>query len=119
MMAVLMEHTGGNWPFWLSPRQVYVIPVGRAFIRYANEIYQRIKSAGFSTDVGDCKKLLPKKINECASERWNYIAIVGANEEKARTITLIWREKPAPKDQFTVTIDEMLQLFSKLRDSYK
>merc|ERR1712086_1100986 len=38
MFAVLLEHYGGKWPFWLSPRQALVVPVGKSFVPYANSV---------------------------------------------------------------------------------
>ena len=45
--AILCEHFAGKWPFWLSPRQVIVIPVGMGFLGYAKEVAQLLKKAHF------------------------------------------------------------------------
>jgi threonyl-tRNA synthetase len=81
MLAVLMEHTGGKWPFWLSPRQACVVPVSPVFTEYATKVYDEIKAAGFHADIDDSKKQLNNKIREAFLEQWNYIVVVG---EKAR-----------------------------------
>jgi len=49
MFAVLLEHTGGKWPFWLSPRQVSVVPVSEkdGLPEYAEEVSKMMKDAGF------------------------------------------------------------------------
>jgi len=119
MLAVLMEHTAGKWPFWLSPRQVCVVPVAQQYVQYANEVHETLKAAGFHTDVDDSKKQLNNKIRECFLEQWNYIVVVGEKEQTARTVTLTCRETPLPADHITVSINEMLQMFAKLRDTYK
>src|SRR5262245_59406215 len=77
MLAVLIEHTGGKWPFWLSPRQACVVPVGQGFIKYATEVSEILKQAGFYADVDDSNKQLNNKIRECFVEAWNYIVVVG------------------------------------------
>jgi threonyl-tRNA synthetase len=45
--AILAEHFAGKWPFWLSPRQVIVIPVGMGFLDYAKEVSQKLKKERF------------------------------------------------------------------------
>ena len=42
MIAVLTEHTGGKWPFWLSPRQAIVVPIGEKYFEYATQVTQQI-----------------------------------------------------------------------------
>ena len=46
MMAILIEHTAGRWPLWLSPRQLVLLPVGEAHDEYAAEALQELKGAG-------------------------------------------------------------------------
>ncbi len=45
--AILCEHFAGKWPFWLSPRQVIVIPVGMGFLDYAKEVAKLLKQGHF------------------------------------------------------------------------
>merc|ERR1719436_1448045 len=51
MIAVLTENFGGKWPFWLSPRQVMVVPVGVPYNGYAREVRDKLKSNGYCADV--------------------------------------------------------------------
>lgn len=44
--GILIEHFAGKWPFWLSPRQIMVIPVGKGFIEYAEEVQSIFKKQG-------------------------------------------------------------------------
>merc|ERR1711871_553012 len=53
MTAVLTEHWGGKWPFWLSPRQCCLVPVDPKFTPYAQQVRDRIHKAGFYVDVDD------------------------------------------------------------------
>lgn len=62
MMAVLCEHTGGKWPFWLSPRQVLVVPVSDKFNGYAESIHQRFKYEGLHSEADLSKNTLQKKV---------------------------------------------------------
>merc|ERR1711966_17664 len=61
MFAVLLEHYGGKWPFWLSPRQALVVPVGMKYVPYARDVRDRLKAAGFHADADDSTNSLKKK----------------------------------------------------------
>ncbi|CAM9405474.1 unnamed protein product [Chrysoparadoxa australica] len=65
MIAILTEHFGGRWPFWLSPKQGMVVPVGQGFIDYAVSVKQHLHDAGFYVDVDDSTKTLNKKVCVC------------------------------------------------------
>ena len=62
MSAVLIEHFGGKWPFWLSPRQICIVPIDLKFLDYADEVQAMLHSAGFYVDVDDSSKTLNKKV---------------------------------------------------------
>ena len=47
MFAILCEHTGGKWPFWLSPRQVQIIPITDAHLDFANSVNSRFVHVNF------------------------------------------------------------------------
>ena len=51
MAAVLTEHWGGKWPFWLSPRQAIIVPVDLKFLEFAESVQTRLHAAGFYVDV--------------------------------------------------------------------
>ena len=51
MTAVLIEHYGGKWPFWLSPRQCMIVPVKDSVNAYADEVGKKIHDAGFHVEV--------------------------------------------------------------------
>jgi hypothetical protein len=78
-MGILIEHTGGKWPFWISPRQVsvlvptlncstltlrqcIVLSVSEAFAEYARSVYRQIHDAGYYVDLDDSDSTLPKKV---------------------------------------------------------
>jgi threonyl-tRNA synthetase len=62
MFAVLSEHWGGKWPFWLSPRQCIIVPVDLKYADYAFELQQIIHDAGYYVDVDDSSRTLNKKV---------------------------------------------------------
>lgn len=74
MIAILTESYAGKWPFWLSPRQAMVIPVGPNFDDYAQEVQKKVYEAGFmaevDTDPGDT---LNKKVRNAQLAQFNFI----------------------------------------------
>lgn len=62
--AILIEHLAGKWPFWISPRQVILVPVSEKFIDYCESVYLYLHHKGFEVEVDRKNSTLPKKIRE-------------------------------------------------------
>uniref|UniRef100_A0A2K6U4J9 threonine--tRNA ligase n=1 Tax=Saimiri boliviensis boliviensis TaxID=39432 RepID=A0A2K6U4J9_SAIBB len=74
MIAILSENYGGKWPFWLSPRQVMVIPVGPTCEKYARQVSNEFFEEGFMADVDlDHSCTLNKKIRNAQLAQYNFI----------------------------------------------
>jgi threonyl-tRNA synthetase len=105
-VAILTEHFGGKWPFWLSPRQIMVIPVAGTFNAYAKYVTDTLCSFGFYAEMDAGSNTLPKKIRNAQIAQWNYQAIVGEKEEETLSVNLRSRDL---KDAIgTFTIPEMM-----------
>ncbi|KYQ94021.1 threonyl-tRNA synthetase [Tieghemostelium lacteum] len=87
MMAILIEHTAGKWPFWLSPRQLQIVTVTDAHVEYAKQVQKQINDAGFFIDLDSSDRTLSKKIFE-ARPNYNFILIIGDSEVEKQTVTL-------------------------------
>ncbi|CAH0484305.1 unnamed protein product [Peronospora farinosa] len=95
MMAILIEHTGGKWPLWLSPRQVAVLPIAEAHRGYAHEVANQLQMAttrGLFVDVQDSSKTLNKRVREAQVAGYNYILVVGDKEEAAQEVNIRTRD---------------------------
>jgi threonyl-tRNA synthetase len=74
MIAILTESCAGKWPFWLSPRQVCVIPVGPSISDYAQEIQNKFFDAGYQAEVDlDWGDTFNKKIRNAQLAQFNFI----------------------------------------------
>lgn len=71
--GILCEHFAGKWPLWLSPRQICVIPVGVAFMEYAEEVQQIFKKEKMFVDVDLSGNTLQKKIRTAQLSQYNFI----------------------------------------------
>lgn len=74
MIAVLIESYGGKWPFWLSPRQIMVVPVAGPFNEYALRVKKEMKDAGFCCDADtDDSNTMNKKVRNAQLAQYNFI----------------------------------------------
>lgn len=73
MFAILTEHFAGKWPFWLSPRQVLVVPIMPAVNDYALEVQSIFKDKGLFVDVDLSGNTFQKKIRTGQLEQYNFI----------------------------------------------
>jgi len=87
-MGIAIEHFAGAFPLWMSPRQVLVIPVAEAFHRYAKEIRQELLKADFYAGIDDGSDSFNKKIRNGEMNKWNYILIVGEEEQKSGSVAV-------------------------------
>ncbi|RLN56067.1 hypothetical protein BBJ29_003032 [Phytophthora kernoviae] len=95
MMAILIEHTGGKWPLWLSPRQVAVLPIAEAHRVYAHQAASELQNAmprGLFVDVLDGSKTLNKRVREAQVAGYNYILVVGDKEQAAQEVNIRTRD---------------------------
>ena len=115
-MAVLIEHTGGKWPFWLSPRQVAVVPVAAAHAPYARDVRARLHAEGFYADVDDSNHTLNKKVREAQLSQYNFILVVGEKEVGERSVNIRTRENQV---QGTKPLDDAVAAFKQLAAEFK
>ncbi|KAI9017148.1 hypothetical protein BC832DRAFT_9682 [Gaertneriomyces semiglobifer] len=85
-IAILTENFGGNWPFWLSPRQVLVIPVAPKYNDYAMEVQQFLYAKGINAEADLSEFTFGKKVAMGRNARWNFIFVVGEEEVQARSV---------------------------------
>ena len=71
--GILIEHFAGKWPFWLSPRQILVIPVGVGFFNYAQEVQKIFKAQRMFVDVDLSGNTLQKKVRTGQLAQYNFI----------------------------------------------
>lgn len=88
MTAILTEHFAGKWPFWLSPRQVLVVPVGVKYFDYAQEVSKKLKDSGFYADVDLTGNTLQKKVRTGQLQKYNFIFIVGETEMENKSVNI-------------------------------
>uniref|UniRef100_A0A7S4IRV5 Probable threonine--tRNA ligase, cytoplasmic n=1 Tax=Vannella robusta TaxID=1487602 RepID=A0A7S4IRV5_9EUKA len=92
-MAILIEHTAGEWPFWVNPRQLLVIPISLKCSEYANQVKQELFDAGFHVEIDLSDKQLKKKMmNVRLDGFFNYVLVVGGKEQENHTVNIRTRD---------------------------
>jgi len=92
MIAILTEHFGGKWPFWLSPRQIMIVPISDHSSEYALSVKSMCRKAGFFVDCDLTDKKMQKKVRESQLAQYNYILVVGEEEAKQGTVNVRTRD---------------------------
>ena len=86
--GVLIEHYSGAFPVWLSPVQVVLIPVAPAFNAYATQVVETLKREGFRVEADLSDARMNAKIRSAQNQKIPYMAIVGAKEVEAETVSI-------------------------------
>ncbi|MCD6115229.1 threonine--tRNA ligase [bacterium] len=92
-VGVLLEHYAGALPLWLSPEQIWVIPVGASHKNYAKKIVQELQEMSFRVKLKDEKETLSKRIREGEIQKIPYILVVGDKEVKSKKVRIRKRHK--------------------------
>ncbi len=109
-IGVLIEHTGGNFPTWLAPVQVVVLPIGEDFAEYAHVVAQELRAADLRVEVDDSEETVGYKIRQAETQKVPYMLVVGGREAEAGTVAVRAHGKGeqhvAPVEEFTRQIRE-------------
>ncbi|MDR0687360.1 MAG: threonine--tRNA ligase [Prevotellaceae bacterium] len=79
-LAVLIEHTAGKFPLWLTPEQAVALPISEKYNGYAAEVAARLNDAGVRTHIDDRNEKIGKKIRDNELQHIPYLLIVGEKE---------------------------------------
>ncbi|CUS23306.1 LAQU0S09e01816g1_1 [Lachancea quebecensis] len=117
MTAILTEHFAGKWPFWLSPRQVLVVPVGVKYQEYAQEVRDKLCEQNFYADVDLTGNTLQKKVRNGQMLKYNFIFIVGEQEMTEKSVNIRNRDVIEQQGKnATIAFETVLQQLKKLKD---
>ncbi|KAF2219850.1 threonyl-tRNA synthetase-like protein [Elsinoe ampelina] len=116
-IAILTEHFAGKWPFWLSPRQVLIVPVMPAVNPYVLEVQGLLREQGLHADVDITGNTMQKKIRTGQLAQYNFIFVLGAKESETRTVNIRNRDLPeTQKMGELVPLKEAVDKLVALRD---
>ncbi len=87
-VAVLIEHCAGNFPAWLAPEQVKVLPISEKFTPYAEDVVKLLKAADIRASVDDRNEKIGKKIRDTEMAKVPYMLVVGEQEMNGNTVAV-------------------------------
>lgn len=87
-IALLLEHTGGNFPLWLIPEQAIILPVSEKHEKYAEKVLKSLENNEIRALIDDRNETVGKKIREAEMNKIPFMLIVGENEEESNTISV-------------------------------
>ncbi len=108
-IGVLIEHYGGQFPLWLSPTQVMIIPIADRHIEYAQKISHELSKQSFRVAIDNEAKTVNKKILQSEEQQIPFIVVVGNKEIQNNTVSVRERHKP---DLSVLKIEEFIKLLS-------
>ena len=109
-LAILIEHTGGNFPLWLIPEQVVIIPVSEKFTDYSNKILKLMKNYEIRAHIDVRSETIGKRIRDAEIKKIPYMVIIGEKELKEKSISVRKRGK---EDLGSMSCEDFNNLITK------
>ena len=105
-IAILIEHCEGNFPLWLSPQQLIVLPINEKVNQYATEINNTLLQSGFRSSIDLRFEKISRKIRDAEIKKIPYMLIVGDNEKESNTLSV---RKKSKGDIGKININDLLK----------
>ncbi len=109
-IGILTEHYAGEFPLFLAPTQVIIVPISDAHISYARELKNELMGIDIDCEIFDKNDSLNKRIRNAEKQRVPFVVIVGDEESQNRTVALRDRRK---KERYNLSFAEFMVLLSK------
>lgn len=87
-VAILLEHTGGNFPIWLMPQQVAILTISEKFEKYAQKVLSLLEINEIRALIDNRSETMGKKIRDAEVKKVPYMVVIGEQEEKSDTISV-------------------------------
>jgi threonyl-tRNA synthetase len=112
-IGVLIEHTAGKLPLWISPVQARVIPVTDGHLAYVQEVQQKLAAGGIRVETDMRSESVGKKVRAAQLDKVNYILVVGDKEVEAGTVNVRTRDNvvhgPSACSDFLAKLQEEIR----------
>lgn len=119
-MAVLIEHTGGKWPFWVSPRQVYVASAHGTDPNYVQKVWRLIHDEyRFYSELDDSADNLGTKVQKAREAQYNYTVVIGNKEAETGTVSVRSRDLPRTEKPRVLVLEEFVKEIEEMRKNRK
>ena len=102
-IGFLIEHFGGDFPLWLAPKQVSILPVSDKYNAYADQVCSELKKQGVRAEVDNRSEKIGAKIRDAELQKINIMLIVGEKEVDGKVVTV---RRRFVKEQETLSLDK-------------
>jgi threonyl-tRNA synthetase len=109
-IAVLIEHCGGNFPLWLAPEQVAVLPISEKYADYASEVFTELQAQDLRGFLDSRDEKIGRKIRDAEVGKVAFMLIVGEKEAAEGKVSV---RKHGQGDVGSMTVAEFVQLFKE------
>ena len=101
-IAILLEHTGGNFPLWLTPEQVIILPISEKYEKYAKNVLTLLDNSDIRATIDNRNEKVGRKIRDAEMMKLPYMIIVGEKEKESGTVS-VRKHKEGDVGSFTVS----------------
>ena len=109
-VAVLIEHTAGKFPLWLTPDQVIILPISEKYQKYAEKVFNFLNNSEIRAQIDDRSEKTGRKIRDAELKRIPYMLIVGEKEENENTVSV---RKQGAGDKGTFSLEDFVGLINE------
>ncbi len=109
-VAVLIEHTAGKFPLWLTPDQAVILPISEKYNDYAEKVSNFLNNSDIRTVIDDRNEKIGRKIRDNELKRIPYLLIVGEKEVENNTVSV---RRQGEGDQGSMALDEFTDFILK------
>ncbi|EMI4815238.1 threonine--tRNA ligase [Campylobacter upsaliensis] len=109
-IGILTEHCAGEFPFFIAPTQVGIVPISEVHLAYAKSIQRTLLEMGVDSEIYDKNESLNKKIRNAEKQKLPMILVIGDEELSNRAVAL--RDRRA-KEQKSLSLDEFMNLIKE------
>ncbi len=109
-IALLLEHTGGNFPLWLIPEQAIILPVSEKHEKYAEKVLNSLENNEIRALIDNRNETVGKKIREAEMGKTPFMLIVGESEEEHNTIAI---RRHGGEDLGSISVQDFVDLVTK------
>lgn len=106
-IAVLLEHTGGNFPLWLMPEQAIILPISEKYQKYAEKVLESLENSEIRALIDNRSEKTGRKIRDAEVQKIPFMIIVGEKEEMDGTVSI---RKHGEGDLGTYSIEDFVSL---------
>nr|WP_321223349.1 threonine--tRNA ligase [uncultured Psychroserpens sp.] len=108
-IAILLEHTGGNFPLWLMPEQVIILSLSEKYEKYSEKVLNLLENHEIRALVDNRNETIGKKIREAEMNKIPFMIIIGENEENENKISV---RKHGGEDLGMISVDEFSEIIT-------